>query len=124
MHWTASALLLDPTRTDLHKIGNKTRDTFDLFRRSVLIAFVMDRNEPEARLTQPRVPFNPLVFKTLARVESPLVEHLRSRVAKLWVQSPRLFQEQARIGRNRLLPGEQVFKGRNLGTIGMTALVA
>jgi hypothetical protein len=79
----------------------------------------------QERTRGPTGPFhecNPLVFKTLARVLSPLVEHLRSKVAKLWVQSPRLFQEQARIGRNRLLPGEQVFKGRNLGTIGIVKL--
>ena len=85
---------------------------------------MMDRNEEEARFTQPGVPFDLLILESLARMESPLVEYLRSELAELRVQAPRLFQEQACIGRNRLLPGEQVFKGRNLGTIGMTALVA
>ena len=70
------------------------------------------------------MPFDLLILESLARMESPLVENLRSEVTELRVQAPRLFQKQACIGGNRLPSGEQVFKGRNLGTIGMTALVA
>ena len=68
------------------------------------------------------MPFDLLMLESLARVESPLVEYLRSEVAELRVQAPRLFQEQALIGGDRLLPGEQVFKSRNSGTVRMAAL--
>jgi hypothetical protein len=58
-------------RNRRHSILDCAEDTFDFFRRSVLIAFVMDRNEPEARFTQLRVSFDILLFEPLAQVESP-----------------------------------------------------
>ena len=117
-----SPLVIDPIHTGLHKTGNKAGNTLDLFRRSILITFVRDRNEPETRFTQPRVPFDLLLLESLARMESPLVEYLRSEVAELRVQAPRLFQEQALIRGDRLLPGEQVFKSRNRGAVRMATL--
>ena len=64
------------------KTVNKDCDTLDLFCRSVLIALVTDRNESEIRFTQPCMSFDLLVLESLARVESPLVENLRSEVTE------------------------------------------
>ena len=108
--------------TPVHKTGNKTGDTLDLFRRSVLIAFVMDRNEPKTRFTQPRMSLDLLMLKSHVGMKSSLVEYLRSELAEFRMKAPRLFQEQALIRGNRLLAGEQVFKGRNRGAVRMTTL--
>ena len=68
------------------------------------------------------MPFDFLILETLARVESPLVENLRSELAELRAKAPRLFQEQACIRGNRLPSGEQVFKAETSAPSGITAL--
>ena len=60
---TASPLVVNPIHTRLQKAVQKTRDTLDLFRRSVPVALVTNRNEPQTRFTLPRMTFDPLMIE-------------------------------------------------------------
>jgi hypothetical protein len=58
----ALTLVIDPFDRGLHQLLEQRGNNLDFFWRKVLIAVMMDRHKPETCVTQPRMPFDPLMF--------------------------------------------------------------